>query len=81
MRKRHTAEEIGVKLHQAEEMAREGKFQGEIARALGERRSNHCLPCRRTSLLGPAILWISQKRTNSPAWATSSWKIHDCAVW
>jgi putative transposase len=34
-KKRHTAEEIGVKLHQAEEMAREGKFQGEIARALG----------------------------------------------
>ena len=34
-KKRHTAQEIGVKLHQAEEMAREGKFQGEIARALG----------------------------------------------
>jgi putative transposase len=34
-RKRHSAEEIGLKLHQAEEMAREGKFQGEIARALG----------------------------------------------
>ena len=34
-RKRHTAEEIGVKLRQAEEMAHEGKFQDEIARALG----------------------------------------------
>jgi hypothetical protein len=33
--KRHTAEEISVKLHQAEEMTREGKFQGEIAHALG----------------------------------------------
>jgi putative transposase len=34
-KKRHTAHEIGVKLHQAEEMAREGKLQSEIARALG----------------------------------------------
>jgi putative transposase len=33
--KRHTAEEIGAKLHQAEEMTRQGKLQGEIARALG----------------------------------------------
>jgi predicted transcriptional regulator len=34
-KKRHTAEEISVKLHQAEEMASEGKFQDEIAHALG----------------------------------------------
>jgi putative transposase len=34
-KKRHTAQEIGLKLHQAEEMAREGKFQDEIAHALG----------------------------------------------
>ncbi len=34
-KRRHTAEEIGLKLHQAEEMAREGKYQDEIARALG----------------------------------------------
>ena len=34
-RKRHTAQEIGAKLHHAEEMARSGKFQDEIARALG----------------------------------------------
>ena len=33
--KRHTTEEIGAKLHQADGMAREGKFQQEIAHALG----------------------------------------------
>jgi putative transposase len=31
----HTDEEIVVKLHQADEMARGGKFQQEIAHALG----------------------------------------------
>jgi putative transposase len=34
-KKRYTVEEIGVKLREAEEMAREGKLQGEIARTLG----------------------------------------------
>ena len=34
-KKRHTAEEISVKLDQAEEMARAGKFQDDIAHALG----------------------------------------------
>src|SRR5436309_354399 len=34
-RKRHSQEEIAVKLHQAAEMTEGGKRQGEIARALG----------------------------------------------
>ena len=54
--KRHTPEEIGAKLHQADEMAREGKVQEEIARALGIsvmtyhrwRKLRHSLPGRHT---------------------------------
>jgi putative transposase len=34
-RKRHTAAEISAKLHQADELVREGKLQGEIAHTLG----------------------------------------------
>jgi putative transposase len=34
-RKRHSAPEITAKLHQADEMAAEGKLQSAIARALG----------------------------------------------
>ncbi len=35
LRKRHHSEEIAAKLHEAEEMAAQGKTQQEIARALG----------------------------------------------
>jgi transposase-like protein len=34
-RKRHSSEEIAIKLHQADAMTEGGKRQGEIARALG----------------------------------------------
>jgi putative transposase len=34
-KKKHTAQEISRKLHQAEKMVREGKLQNEIAHALG----------------------------------------------
>ena len=77
--KRHSRAEIATKLAQANDLARQGKVQSEIARTLGV--SVMTLHRWRKAQPGPQPAAEPGQRSGDDELLKSSSKIHGCADW